>query len=98
MKKSVNGLTFEEIFAQRGEITHFSDIKYKNVYYSTEAEGRFATIFEVLPMLNKCIMLVSTGYISKCAICIDAVFSGTDIYEATPDQIELLNAYKNESK
>ena len=93
MKKSVNGKSFDEIFSQGGSKVNLSAIK-PGIY--SDDDG----IFEYLGKPELCHIycneLDNNGrfrFKNRPSIVVfikDSVF-----YEATPDQIELLNAYRN---
>lgn len=98
MKKSVNGLGFDAIFAEKGKEVKFEDLDLKKTYYSSSGIKSRAAIFCTKRVTEKCHMVVDSGYYSEYAIFCKFIFNECKIFEATPNQIDLLNAYKTESK
>lgn len=100
MKKSVNGKSFDEIFAQRGKRVSIGELKEGNVYlfdqdgiFDWNWIGRISTEKSALLDIwfdNQSISSNGdecwSGGIRSCDV--------TAIHEATPDQIDLLNAYE----
>jgi len=102
MKKSVNGKSFDEIFGQRGKKVEFADMVKGVIYFCPKRDGFWGSIFEVAPKnyrtfsngVIQCVnILVENEVLSD--YCLHET-SGAEHYEATKDQIDLLNAYKND--
>ena len=107
MKKSVNGKSFDEIFGQRGEEVKPNQMIYGEYYllvHTLCSPTHSIAIFKKLGGIdNKPDKMMAANI--ECMIFQNTqsiFFSGSTTFslafEATPDQIELLNAYKNESK
>lgn len=101
MKKSVNGKTFDEIFEQRGKEATLEEMVKGRTYLFEQLKqwgwfflGEYSTDFSMRGWIGINIGIWSTGGITDC----DSISCGEvdKIFEATPDQIDLLNAYKNE--
>ena len=102
MKKSVNGKSFDEIFGQRGRGIRTKEIKagavVLNVYEFTFTDFIWISIERRIKIRNG---LIYTGeclyedgqYMKTNFYTLNSEFK---FYEATPDQIALLNAYKYE--
>lgn len=90
MKKSVNGKSFDEVFGQRGKSVSFAKLKINVVYFCEESDADYACIF-----IGNSLLLTEEGilYTSRYD---DSIFEKDGLFIATPDQITLLNAYKNE--
>jgi len=99
MKKSVNGKSFDEIFGQRGEEVAPSELKTSNIYLFDQ-EGVYTwNWLAVLSNHNTREYPFGFSISSKNEIIIGMGIDEDEvktIYEATPDQIDLLNSYKNE--
>jgi hypothetical protein len=111
MKKSVNGKSFDEIFEQRGKEVQVSEMVENTTYlFVTNPEifaqvsiGRFCKFQKEQERVDAIItgQVFTSGNFyenkesDKCGILMAHQKS---IFEATTDQRELLNAYKNESK
>lgn len=97
MKKSVNGKSFEEIFEQRGEKSEQNKCKKAHFYLTIYGDSIWLCLF--CKVKNGCLSSKSNLSISGNWYPdeeFDYSFNDMVIYEATPDQIALLNAYKNE--
>lgn len=100
MKKSVNGKTFDEIFAQRGKRISIGELKEGKVYLFDQ-KRRFdwdwiGRVANTVPLYDLFILL-KEHIPSDGSDCRGAGIYSRDvtaIHEATPDQIDLLNAYK----
>lgn len=102
MKNSVNGKTFDEIFDQRGERVEIDKIKSGGSYIAELVDYfTFNWLFE-LAVVQSWKLAVDIAVSSDDATVFKSD-SQTDyidkkevdcIYEATPDQIALLNSYK----
>ena len=105
--KTINGKTFDEIFAQRGKKVKVEEMKERNVYLFVNNERSYdwLAIFAGLNDIFECPdseigmihLLASDGY-SYFIDNTDKTFvlsrkDNTSIHQATPDQIELLNLY-----
>lgn len=96
MEKLVNGLTFEEIFDQRGEKII---ILTKGEYYLTENAYSNAWICRFDHFDDDDFWSTENLSINGCYFPdLEYEPRGTvlSVYKATEDQIALLNAYKNE--
>jgi hypothetical protein len=101
MKKSVNGKSFDEIFAQRGRMVSIGELKDGKVYLFDQ-KGRFD--WDWIGRVSKEKSIFFVIWFGKQYIASDGdvrtLDGGIDyrdvaaIHEATPDQIDLLNAYK----
>jgi hypothetical protein len=101
MKKEVNGKSFDEIFAQRGKRVSFGELKEGKVYLFDQ-KGRFdwdwiGRVAKRGPLYGIDILLEGLRIASDgdegCGAGLDSIYVRA-IHEATPDQIDLLNAYK----
>lgn len=94
-KLSINGKSFDEIFNQRGLKTDFTSASKGCIYITDETIISWSCLFEYDEGdnidCNVCFVVDQNGSIGKYTI-IDA----ETIYEATPDQIALLELYKNQ--
>ena len=100
MKISVNGKPFDEIFAQRGKRVSIGELKEGQIYLFDQ-EGIFdwnwIGMFAKYGTLCGPFIYLKEHISSDGDVCCGAgIFSRdvTAIHEATPDQIDLLNAYK----
>jgi hypothetical protein len=99
MKKSVNGKSFDEIFGQRGKEVESPSIG--GIYFSFIKESQSLSAIVKVYKLQKEELDFYASYI----LWADGnfwtkqkhIYGGEPVlFEATPDQIDLLNAYKNE--
>jgi hypothetical protein len=113
MKKSVNGKSFDEIFEQRGKEVNISDMIDNECYLIVQQgfDYNWIVIFDNI-ICKHSVASCTDVPTSACLASDDAYFDTNEkgsgfgleyysirgVYEATPDQRELLNAYKNESK
>jgi len=108
MKKSVNNKTFDEIFGQRGKKIDVDQMKMGGVYLLVTPDRVYNWMIEFYCFIPKrfLVEVVDTAALSSD----DATFFNQKpedekglllselgyIHEATPDQIALLKAYKND--
>ena len=104
MKNSVNGKSFDEIFEQRGKKVQISELKKGDSHLHLNKNGDiWLSVFDGMRDTD------STNVGTSSCLCFDGFdscvncegremgFYDGDIasfYEATPDQIDLLNSYK----
>lgn len=97
-KQSVNGKSFDEIFAQRGEEVEVDEMKKGNIYITDETLTDLSCIFK---LAEEGFGFADKPFWAYYAVDQDGYYDtetkiyGEAFYEATPDQIDLLNAYKN---
>lgn len=101
-KKSVNGKSFDEVFAERGKRVNFPDLKAGKCYLFIKLNGRGWNILhrhkETLlngqreQMWCDCEVFDDGAVFHRGFIEPDAVGPA---YAATKDQISLLNSYRN---
>lgn len=91
MKKlGVNGRTFDEIFEERGEITSMDNFSKSSIFFCEEKPNAdYAAIYD----FEKNMVVEDGSYVLKSYYG-DYIFDGCVIREATPNQIALLNLYK----
>lgn len=99
MKKSVNGKSFDEIFEQRGkEILHPYAGRIYFAFFHENCD--LNSIVQVYKVQKK-----ESDFFTSFILWVDGDFwlkqktsfgSDPKLYEATPDQIDLLNLYKSE--
>jgi len=100
MKKSVNGKSFDEIFAERGAQVQVEEMKIGE-YYFTECPTFLIDWISIFDKIDegkvwRIISIANSGNLyGNGSIGINEI--GV-IFTATPDQIALLNLYKSESK
>jgi hypothetical protein len=104
MKKlSVNGKTFDEVFAERGEAIIPLNLKECEIYLQICDKSGYISIRHIYKIVFSeaytDFFISSSGYYGS--ICGDTRYHDLDenynkFYEATQNQIELLNLYKNE--
>lgn len=101
MKHSVNGKSFDDIFAQRGKRANKRKLKVGNVYFADQSGiWNVNWLFAFTSLKNK--KLIGSSCIASNAKYYNTVSFGIDesdfklLREATPDQIDLLNSYKNQ--
>lgn len=99
MKNSVNGKTFDEIFEQRGRKVSVKKMVIGNVYfYPSVSNNPWAWIFilKSIDIENHDVMdsfsVDDEGY--TCDKNSSGFADSVIYYKATPDQIALLNSYK----
>ena len=104
MKNSVNGKSFDEIFEQRGKKVQISELKKGDSHlHLNKNRDIWLSVFDGMRDTD------STNVGTSSCLCFDGFDScvnceGRDMgfydgdtasfYEATPDQIDLLNSYK----
>jgi len=107
-EKNVNNKSFDEKFKQRGILTSFSKIESGKIYLfvsSNCAWNWICEFYSVIPKTNQVEVVITSCLCSDG--CSFSIFSPEDnsgllrseilaIYEATPDQINLLNSYRYE--
>jgi hypothetical protein len=97
-KQSVNGKSFDEIFAQRGNRVEVDEMEQGMFYINDETLIGWSCIFKLYKkefgfaekLFRAYYAVNRNGYYGT-----DRLIRGESFYEATPDQIALLNAYKN---
>lgn len=99
MEKSVNGKSFDEIFAQRGKEVKVEEMERGKVYITDETFTYWPCIFK---LAEEWFGFADKPFWAYYAVTQNGYYDtetqiyGEAFYEATPDQIDLLNAYKNE--
>jgi len=107
MKKSVNGKSFDEIFAERGKKVEFAEMVSGECYIAIPISAPVCRVIFIFTRtkVKTCIDIVMSDAIDddgslfcdknyRCDIGVS--FSDNNIYIATKDQIDLLNSYKTE--
>ena len=99
MKNSVNNKSFDEIFAQRGEQVQPESMVEGRVYFSADEGNQDLNAIIQIQAWQPSNRDFYTTYIlwgdGDFWAAGKALFGGeSTFYEATPDQIELLNSYR----
>lgn len=97
-KLSVNGKSLDEIFAQRGKEVKVDEMEQGNIYITDETFIEWSCIFKLYKkefrfaetLFRAYYAVTQNGYYTT-----DRLIGGETIYEATPDQIALLELYKS---
>lgn len=102
MKKDCNGMSFDKVFAQRGDVITLLDIKIGDIYLCVYNNVCFEPfLFELINtgIVGKLYVgksLTTFGFFLDYTNSTNSYISYSDmtLYLATPDQIALLNSYK----
>ena len=96
MKKSVNGKSFDEIFSERGTLVTRDDFTKSSVYFFDGEKDSQKSISPIIDISNTSFYfdfeLFGDGLYHKEGAYI--LGSKVTAFTATPNQIDLLNAYK----